>query len=78
MYIHVIYTPGSVSAMLNLAKTSHNELTRMWSMACLSHLAEDFCESSTGECPWVQVTSIYVHICIYVQNTIRVYIYKYV
>mmetsp|Transcript_78372 Transcript_78372/g.127120 ORF Transcript_78372/g.127120 Transcript_78372/m.127120 type:complete len:283 (-) Transcript_78372:192-1040(-) len=47
---------GSVSAMLNLAKTSHNELTRMWSMACLSHLAEDFCESSTGECPWVQVS----------------------
>jgi hypothetical protein len=44
-----------VTTMLNLARTSVNEWTRMWSMACLYNLAEDYCASTTGACPWVQV-----------------------
>lgn len=47
---------GAVPAMVNLVKTSPNEWTRMWSMACLHNLAEDYCASSTGVCPWVQVS----------------------
>ena len=42
--------------MVNLAKTTENEWTRMWSIACLHNLAEDYCASSTGACPWVQVS----------------------
>ena len=45
-----------VPAMINLAKTTENEWARMWSMACLHNLAQDYCASSTGECPWVQVS----------------------
>lgn len=41
--------------MANLARNTNNEWTRMWSVACLHHLAEDYCSSSTGGCPWVQV-----------------------
>ena len=42
--------------MVNLAKTTETEWTRMWSIACLHNLAEDYCASSTGACPWVQVS----------------------
>ena len=47
---------GAVPAILQLAKTTENEWTRMWCMASLHNLAEDYCESSDGTCPWVQVS----------------------
>ena len=47
---------GAIPAMANLARTTENEWTRMWAMACLHNMAEDYCQSTTGHCPWVQVT----------------------